>query len=507
MTDFLGQTKRPGVYGQIDFSQARSTTGAREYFACIMGQKLSTGTALANMPYQVLNENEVKTLFGAGSVIHQIWLSFVGQAGDTFPVEIVAQADPVGSKAKFTVDYTASYSVASAKAGVESLFILGAQYDVAVAVGDTATDVASAMDDAINDNQDAIYVATSASGVLSIEFKHVGVVGNDLLGGIYHHDRGLITSPSGARPTIAQTVVGSGSPSVSDALAAVANKAYTHIYTHYINEANLELFNLDATERWEAFGSQYDYHVFVATRGSATDLINWIGSPLDSDRVINSKHINIIALPDSYTIAGVLLPNLTQASWVVGAAAMGEAMNRASKSRATANVKGILLCTGDLNLDYTNAEKEQLIANGLGYVVNASGDIKIGKLITTQVAEFGVLTDKYRNYETIAGASFVRWFFVQFIKQRHPQSNFSGTESRAAQEAVDVLTPHKLNALFMEGALILQNQLVIEDMQAFKQSLKSAGSTINCDRTNTDFVATLVKLADQISFNAGIRLC
>ena len=505
--DFLGQTKRPGVSGQIDFSKARSTAGAREYSACIMGQKLAPGTALANMPYQVLTEAEVKTLFGEGSLIHQMWLGFVGQAGDTFPIEIVAQNDPVGTKAKFDVDYTASYTVASTKIGVESLFVYGTRYDVAVAVGDTATVVASAMAAAINLNTEAVYVATAAAGVLSIEFRNIGVIGNDLVGGIYHHERGLITSPSGARPTITQSVVGAGSPSVADALAAIANKAYTHILTHYVDDANLELFNLDAVEKWGAFDTQNDYHVFVATRGSATDLINWIGSPLDNDRVINSKHINVVALPAANTVAGVLLPNVTQASWVVGAAVMGEAMARASKVRAVANVKGILLCTGDLNFDYTNAEKEQLISYGLGYVVNSSGDIKIGKLITTQAAEFGVLTDKYRNYETIAGASYVRWYFLTLIKQRHPQSNFSATESRAAQEANDVLTPNKLNALFMEGAVTLIDRLVIEDLESFKESLKSAASTINCDRMNVEFFATLVKLADQIAFNAGITLC
>ena len=277
--------------------------------------------------------------------------------------------------------------------------------------------------------------------------------------------------------------------------------------THYRDDANLELFNLDVVEKWGAFDTQNDYHMFVATRGSATDLINWIGAPLDNDRVINSKHINIVALPAANTVAGVLLPNVTQASWVVGAAVMGEAMARASNSRSTANVKGILLCTGDLNFDYSRSETEQLISYGLGYVVNSSGDIKIGKLITTQVAEFGVLTDKYTNYESIAGSSYVRWFIVTTVKQRHPQSNFSSTESRAAQEAVDVLTPFKLNALMMECAVTLRDRLVIEDLESFKESLKSAGSTINCDRTNTEFLATLVKLADQITFNAGIKLC
>jgi phage tail sheath gpL-like len=147
----------------------------------IFGQANTANQPADDSPVQVTSEAEAGQIFGFGSMIHQMMRIIRARTGDRIggiPTIIYPQLAPAGAAAQVD-DLTITGGPATA-AAVHIVKINGrsnfdgASLEIAVAVGDTVSDVAQKIADAINNAQNAPVTASNAAGVVTITTKWEG---------------------------------------------------------------------------------------------------------------------------------------------------------------------------------------------------------------------------------------------------------------------------------------------------------------------------------------------
>lgn len=131
----------PIVSVEVDASRAASGPGSLEYRALIVGQKLGYAPAAANSFHRVTSADQVATLAGRGSMLHRqalAWFS-INKSTETWIGVLADNSAGVIAEATVTLAGTAT------KAGTISCYLGGNLVQVAVAVGDTAATIASAL--------------------------------------------------------------------------------------------------------------------------------------------------------------------------------------------------------------------------------------------------------------------------------------------------------------------------------------------------------------------------
>jgi len=181
--------KTPGINFVVVLGGTGTSAGVAQKRALILGNKIGTtltdsspsftctaGTQAVEMPCAVPSADDAATLFGRGSELHRMAQAFYAQApaGSLYGCA-VAEASGTEATAVLTFATTANaaYTV--------RLKLCGQIIDVPVASGDTATVIAAAVADAINDNQDLPYTAQNSSGAVTLKAKHAGPRGNTLI--------------------------------------------------------------------------------------------------------------------------------------------------------------------------------------------------------------------------------------------------------------------------------------------------------------------------------------
>jgi phage tail sheath gpL-like len=131
----------PFVAVEIDSSRAARGPGPMPYRALIIGQKLGCGTAAANSLHRVTSADQVVPLAGRGSMLHRqaiAWFAF-NKSTEVYIGVLSDNSAGVIASGSITLTGTAT------AAGVISFYVGGQLVEVAVAVGDTAAAIASAL--------------------------------------------------------------------------------------------------------------------------------------------------------------------------------------------------------------------------------------------------------------------------------------------------------------------------------------------------------------------------
>lgn len=181
--------KTPGVNFAVVLGGPGTSSGAAPKSIMLLGNAVLTaitgssptlsvaaGTATTATVYPVPSTADALTLFGQGSELYRMAAAVFAQYPDA-ALYACPVADAGGTAASgvltFATTASAAYSV--------RLRMCGLTFDVAVASGDTATVIAAAVADAINDNADLPYTAQNSSGVVTITAKQTGPRGNTLI--------------------------------------------------------------------------------------------------------------------------------------------------------------------------------------------------------------------------------------------------------------------------------------------------------------------------------------
>lgn len=199
-------------------------------------------------PKEITSAQRAGELYGFGSPLYHILrilhpISGGGVGG--IPVVVYPQAEADGATAK---EITIEASGVATGNGTHTIKLAGRTgmdgvfYDINIEEGDTGSDIHAKISDTINNNIGSPMDAESTDYEASLIAKWKGLTSNDLNVEVDTNEKDL-----GITYTITNTVSGSGTPSISDALASFGNNWNTIVVNSYGTVTNimnaLEAFN------------------------------------------------------------------------------------------------------------------------------------------------------------------------------------------------------------------------------------------------------------------------
>ena len=306
-------TWRPsGVYNEFDPSQANTATQNQR--ALIVGQILSSGTAVANTPVMAYSQAQVNTLCGNNSMLALMYAAYRAQDpyGECW-IGPLADASG-GTAATGTITITGPATAP----GTLSLYIMGVPVPVAVGGTDTATTVATNIVTAITAAVGICATATAAAGVVTLTANHKGLALNDIdLRLNYRGSQNGEVTPSGIAVAFSNPVSGSTAgtmasgatnPTLTTLLANTGTQTFDFIafpYTDATSLTAIETFLNDQSGRWSAIQMLYG-HAFTAYRGTVS-----ARGTFGNGR--NSQHVTCLGYFDSPTAAWIEAADLAGA--------------------------------------------------------------------------------------------------------------------------------------------------------------------------------------------------
>ena len=162
--------RTPGQYVEIDNAKALRGLPSLNRRILVVGNKLPAGTAAPLTLCRVNSGDEGATLFGRGSVLHEM-LRLARAANKTSDIWALGVEDlAAGVAATKTITVTGP----AAAAGTIALYINGQKLSIGVAAGDAASAVATAIAAVVNGYQNGPVTAAAAAGVVTLTARHKG---------------------------------------------------------------------------------------------------------------------------------------------------------------------------------------------------------------------------------------------------------------------------------------------------------------------------------------------
>lgn len=482
----------PGAYVEIDSSRANNNTQLDSRIL-VMGQRLSTGTVLANVPTLITSYKQAVISFGQGSMLANMARVLFNNNSFTEKWFIALDDNGAGVAAKGKLDFQNSVATAP---GTISLYIGGVLVSVGVATGDEDDDIATAVAAAINANAD-LPVTAAVNGdndyQVDITYRHKGLVGNKL--DMRLNYRGSLAGealPAGVTCTITAigtATAGTTDPTIDAAISALPDEVYNYWLIPYISSGVLDALDDEMNRRWGPT-VMLGGHVFTADKGSVGTL-----STLGNGR--NNQHMSIMdAGNDSPT------PPYEWAAAVCGKVAYYANIDPARPFN-TLELVGVLPERAEYRRTLT--ENNTMLYDGIAtHNTSKAGVVSIQRLITTyQANALDVADAAYLDANTL----FTLFYFQQTLRaritSRFPRHKLAddGTQFGEGQA---IVTPKIIKAEIIALAMEWVEAGYLEDIQQFKDEL-IVERNLN-DRTRVDAMlpTNLVNqfhiLAAQISF-------
>lgn len=442
----------PGAYLEIDNTQAVRGLPGMPSRILVLGQKLSAGTATANVPVQVLSDKQAESLFGRGSMLHRMFVTLKANNRYTETWAIPQVDADEGVQASGTVTFGGTVTLA----GTLNLYIAGKRVRIAIADSETAAASATKLAAAINAVTDLPVTAAvngSVTAQVDITARHKGENGNsiDIRTNYYQGE----TTPQGRTVTIVAMSGGSGNPDVSSAITAFGTQWWTDIICPWTDSANLADLETEMTAR---FGPMImkDGHVYCAASGSHATLVT-----LASTR--NSPHVSIMGAYRSPT---------TPEEWAAayGSVCAYHAKIDPARPFQTLPLVGVLPPSIADRFEWT--DRNLLLFAGIAtFSVDDGGRVLIERVITNyQTNGAGVDDISYLDLETLKTVAYIRYVVRARILLRYPRHKLAndGTNFGAGQAIVTPRTIRgELIALFRE----LESAGIVENLDQFKADL------------------------------------
>jgi phage tail sheath gpL-like len=443
----------PLFYAELDNSQ--SSNFSQNLRTLIIGQKLAAGVGVPNVPMLVSRSDQAKQLAGIGSIaaaMHKVYRD----NDTTGEVWLLLLDDPVaGVAAQNTLTFTGP----ATESGTLNLYVAGKKIQIAVIAADTATAVATAVAAAINADTSLPVTAASALGVVTTTARHKGLLGNDIKFQLNY--RGLAggeSTPAGLAMVVAQSVAGTGTPVLADALSAMGDEEYDFIIQPYTDSTSLDAFKTlmnDTTGRW-AYNRQIYGHVYSAKSDAFSDLVT-----LGLAR--NDQHMTIAGYEEG-------VPN---ACWEYAAAygARNAVFIAADPARPTQTGELIGILPADSADRFIKTERGSLLNSGIATSYYGGAAVRIERAITTyQENTFNQPDPSYLDSETLHTLAQVIRRLRASITQKYSRHKLAddGTRFGAGQA---IVTPAVIRGELMSEYAEMELQGLVENARAFAANL------------------------------------
>ena len=379
----------------------------------LIGHKTSSGSLAANTPTVIGSQSDADSLCGGGSMLREMY-RIARQNAPVQEIWAMHVAEPAGAAQVSTITVGAG---AAGTAGFGAIDICGERLLIPISSADTVTTIAAAIVTAINGYFNALtgamlpVTATSSVGVVTVTARHLGVVLADIDYYVPTELTGNIFAPSG-RITVASTTAGTGTPTLSTALAALGDDPYDVIVSPWGDATSIGAYTTslnDTSGRW-AYSRQSYGHVITVSTGSLSALTT-LGLSL------NDRHV---------TVLGRLAAS-PHPAWLWAAAFAARAMpwlsdyttGNVSRNQTGLVVQG-LIPPRDRTTWLQYAARNTAAGSGIStWIVNQDGTVAIDKLVTTyRTGVSGQADTVFRDIQSMLQlTSILRYMRTQLANQ------------------------------------------------------------------------------------------
>lgn len=441
--------RTPGFYTEIDNSQAIQGLVAEKKKCLMFGQMLSGGSATADVPALVGSGDEADALFGAGSMLAQMVRKFKTANIDT-ELWVAPQADSTTAAAgdfQFTGPATANGSV--------SFMIGGYHFRVAIASGDAATAIATAVAAAINANSQCPVTAAASIGDVDITCRFKGTLGDDIDHRMNYYSGEEL--PAGVGVTLTAMTGGAGDPTLTAAITAIGDEKYHYFITPYWETVAVGALEVELARR---FGPmvQAEGSAFYSHSNTAANLTTY-------GNARNSPHGSCMGSYDSPT------PSYEWAA-VYGAVGAFNGSIDPARPFQTLELPGILPPAEGSTGRFSRSQRDVLLWDGIAtYKVNTSGNVAIERAITTyQTNVSGVADPSYLDVNTLLTLAEIRFQYRTRMALRYPRHKLVSDSTRVGAGSATV-RPKDLRQEIIALFRSLETAGLIENLDEFKSAL------------------------------------
>lgn len=434
-----------------------------------IGQKTSSGTATAGVPYgPVQSEQEAIAKFGLGSMLHAMFNIFKRNAPFQ-PFYALPLADPSGAAA------TGSISINSGTAlgvtGAAIVEVMGRQITVQVNAADAAATTAAALAAAINVANLPIVATIDGSHayIVDLAARHVGALGNGIVVKVATDVPNVFNSTN---TTVVALSSGSGVPDMATPLANLGDQEYDWIGGAYADTTSLNAvrsFLNDTSGRWSPYQQLYGHYTSV--------LFDTLSNLCTFGNGRNDQHVSVMGSQLSPTPV-----------WEWAAALVAQEVEHLGTAPELSRPLQTLVLQGILPPDdrstwWDITDRQALYSNGIGaYKVNSDGTVAIDRLITTyQKTAAGAPDRTFLDIETMAQAMFVpRYFRVAVINAHGRQALADDNPFNVA----GVTTPKDIRNTLVHAYNDLVAKGVTENTPVFAQNVMVTRNTDDATRVD-----------------------
>lgn len=474
--------RKPGVYSEIDNSQAVRGPQSVTYRRLLLGQKLAAGTAPVSALVRVTSAPQADALFGVGSMLAGMVRAALAIDSYTELLVMPLIDNPTGVAASGTI-LVAGQATAS---GTIQLLVAGRSVSVGVVSGDTAAAIATAIVAAISAADGVPVTAAATTATVTLTSRHKGEAGNSLnVRANYYAGQAL---PAGVSLTINAFVNGSGNPDLSAALAALGDEWLHTWAVPYTDAASLAKLKTELASRY-AWDREIEAHAFAAARGSQGTL----GALGDSH---NSQHLTIVMANDEP------MPAYEKAAETMAIAAYYAAIDPA---RPIQNLAYSWCLAPPAANRFTNQERNLLLFDGIATTkVSADGLMQVERLITTYKTNSAGASDiSYLDSETLFTLMFIRHDWRDYVLRKYPRHKLANNGTRYGVGQA-VVTPNVMKAEAIAKFREWEDLGLVENIDDFKANLIGERNASDPNRLDLllppDLVNQLRIVANKIQF-------
>lgn len=478
----------PLFYAEVDNSQANS--GSQTQRTLIIGQVLSSGNAVVNMPVLGRGVSDAQAKGGLGSMLALMTAAYV-TADSVGEVWFLPLADDSGSIAAAG---SVKFVGAPTSTGVLSLYIAGQLVSLTVVTGETPGDIAIALTALVNANSDLPVTAAAATDTVTLTAKNKGLAGNEIdLRLNYLGSANGQAIPAGLSVTIVQMASGSTNPALNAGLANLGDEPFDFIVCPYTDTASLDalksLLN-DQNGRW-SYASQIYGHVFAAQRGTLSTLAT-------AGNARNNQHETIMGFYDSPSPAWI---------WAADVAGTAAVSLRADPGRPLQTLALSTVLAPPSASQFILGERNTLLYDGIStFTVASDGTVALENVITTyQKNGFGAADDSYLQIESMFLLMYGLRDMRTLVTSKYARVKLADNGTRPPPGSA-IVTPNIIRADLIARYRALCDDGFMQDADAFAKALIVERNRTNRNRVDILWPATLMNQLRIFALLAQFRL-
>lgn len=469
---------------EFDASQASQGPALLAYRGLLIGQKTSASTGTANALYRVTRADDLIALAGRGSMLHRMAIAWFASNQMTELWVLILADDGAGVAATGTITVTGPATAA----GTIALYLGGERVTVGVANSDSATTIATAIAAAINANLDLPVTASPSSAVVTITFRHKGVVGNSY--DVRHSFRDGDALPAGVGLSIVALASGATNPVLTSGIAALGD-TWFNVWAHpYTDATSLTAIEAELESRFGPM-RMIDGLAITSAVGSFATL-----ATLGNTR--NNGHSVIIAQPGT----SPLTPPMEFAAEAAALVARYGADDPARPFQTLAFTHALAPAETAF---FTLSERNLLLYDGIATARGVvGGGVQLDRVITTyKTNATGAADTAYLDATTLLTLMYLRFSWRVRVQSRYPRHKLANDGTRFGPGQA-VVTPKLMKGEAVGWFAAMEELGLVENLEAFKASLVVERNASDPNRLDLllppDLINQLIVTAAKIQF-------